>query len=118
MATGLIGTSTATSESQSLVTGSTLTYTCPASGVRYAIVSVSASCSVCSTATNLSYATAGNLAVSSISGSGSPAPNSHNLSYSVVLAPGQTWSGNTTARGGPSGEAAYGRLQASALEIV
>jgi len=118
MATGLIGTSTATSTSQSIATGSTLTYTCPASGVRYAIVSVAASCSVCSISASPSHATAGNLAVSSISGSGYPAPNSQNLSYSVVLAPGQTWSGNTTAIVWSSGETAYGMLQASALEIV
>lgn len=122
MATGLIGTSTATATTGT-VTGSTISYTCPGSGVRYAVVSVTASVSA--------IAGGGGYTVSAHAGilncfhrTGSTGSDgagaSDSASYSVVLGPGQTWSGYAEAvygGGGGSGEV-RANLQASVLEVV
>lgn len=114
MASGLIGTSTATSANV-LVTGPTLSYTCPASGVRYAVVSISASVSV-STASNggNAYAHAGIL---SVQAAGPSADLVDSLHYSVIVGPGGTWSGATQAYFG-AGSVQLATLTASVLEVV
>lgn len=42
MATGFIGTSTASSSNIQPITGTSLSYICPASGVRYAVITITA----------------------------------------------------------------------------
>lgn len=99
MATGFIGTSSV----QGSGTGPTLSYTCPLSGVRYAVVSVIASA-----------------AASGVSGAATAGPvraegtsSANSSSYSVILAPGQTWAAGTF-----SANQAGASLSASVLEIA
>lgn len=119
MATGLIGTSSVVIDAYntSQVSGPILTYTCPESGVRYAVVSIFASVSISITCTTTGgYAEAGSLRVA-YSDNGTTSGSNH---YSVILSPGQIWSGSTyfsaaTTETTRSGSAV---LQASVLEVV
>lgn len=128
MATGLIGTSTVAFNTahpytamRSTVDGTTLSYTCPGTGVRYAVVNISSS-----------------VAIGALSASGTdgfdPVVSAGMLKmrqrtgdaqhrYSVVLVPGQTWTGKAsstvlTVGGFPIYPDTYAELIASALEVV
>ena len=128
MATGLIGTSTVAfntihGSTAGLLTvdGTTLSYTCPASGVRYAVVNISAAVAL----GNLPAAggdgydprvSAGMLKMRQRTGDAQ-----HR--YSVVLAPGQTWTGKASSTvfaysGATVAPDTYAELTASALEVV
>lgn len=123
MASGLIGTSVIGPNLQSLNTtqgGAFLTYVCPSTGVRYAVVTVVADASFTSTATVVSadVIRAGMLLVQS-----PQAPNQtdrSSLTYTVILAPGQTWTSRPEfpASSAASNGRAYAQLMASVLEVV
>lgn len=127
MATGLVGTSTASNaSSNSTVTGATVSYTCPASGVRYAVLNITTTLqgfnhiTTSNTSTEITV-TAGDqhLRVWGVSTTGGfnmvPSISTH----SVILGPSQNWSGSASVYLASSasgfGEA---RLRVSALEIV
>lgn len=131
MTTGLIGTSTVAFNTvhnnnvggvtRITVDGSTLSYTCPASGVRYAVVNIAAAVAL------------GNLPVPGADGY-DPQVSAGMLKmrqrtgdaqhrYSVVLAPGQTWNGKASSTVLVSAFSninadTYAELTASALEVV
>lgn len=123
MASGLIGTSTLGPNRQSdlsAASGATLTYTCPAAGVRYAVVTIVADAQFTST-TNVQsqdYIKAGILVVQSPQAINQTSARS--LTYTVVLTANQVWTGVTQF---PAGAAtgvglAYAQLTASVLEVV
>lgn len=119
MATGLIGTSKISNSGVAgTVTGTTLSYTVPASGVLYAVVSVSASVSAAATAINNTVRVrAGNCTcVTDYASQISPIANT--AAYSVVLAPGQVWSEYTEIISQNAQSAAFAFLQASVLEVT
>ena len=129
MATGLIGTSTVAftavhgigSGGPFTLDGSTLSYTCPASGVRYAVVNIAAAVAI------------GTFPASGIAGC-DPSVSAGMLKmrqrtgdaqhkYSVVLAPGQSWTGKASstvfvAAGTFAYPDTFAELTASALEVV
>lgn len=128
MATGFIGTSVV-SESNAFyysgngaVTthrGEELTYTCPPTGVRYAVVSVNVSGYVISLGTAKAYLEIGMFTLMpAIEGAGFSA--SENTSYSVILAPGQVWSERPFFHSFNNFTNTYGKgkISASVLEIV
>lgn len=131
MASGLIGTSTIRistllpANATGAVHGQTLSYTCPASGVRYAVITISAQASVASANVSDSaclmqaggYASAASYRGSSAVSSSANSANS----VQIILAPGQSWSAVASASNAQeniirvTGEAS---LTASVLEIV
>ena len=118
MATGLIGTSRIIATGNQSVLGTTLTYTCPSSGVSYAVVSINAGVSIeTQTTSDTAYARAGTLTLRTRYNSF--VVQSESLSYSVVLGPGQTWSDYAEAITEIGNRATgYAFLQASVLEVV
>lgn len=126
MTTGLIGTSALGSNAgDTMATGATLSYTCPSSGVLYAVISITASVHV-GGGDKFSYARAGCLVLSAARNLGSTGAfasgKSVSKSYSIVLRPGQTWEDKTEiyshnqASSIAEGPGAF--LQASVLEVV
>ena len=101
MATGYIGKSDVfgTTAAGTPQYGQTLSYTCPASGVRYAVVSVFASVTCSSGDDNGGYAKSGIVCCGSSGHSngsdGEEISDSASECYSVILSPGQTWSATT-----------------------
>lgn len=139
MATGLIGNVSISGPlAVTSLTSNTITYTCPV-GVRYSIVKVIASCS-CSIEANgpdgqkaiSATITAGSIS-SGVSVSGNkntsfatsliPSSDSEALEYTVILTPGQIWSGNCTFSSTEALNTIYkisgkANLMASALEMM
>lgn len=129
MATGLIGTSAVPFNSTHgsgfgvpfTLDGATLSYTCPASGARYAVVNICASVAIAdlpASGTNGAEpkVSAGTLQLRLEKGSLQHV-------YSVILAPGQSWTGKASSTvfvnsGGAVSPETYAYLTASALEVV
>lgn len=132
MATGLIGTSTVafntnhTNNSTSAaaritVDGTTLSYTCPASGVRYAVVSVASAVALGTLPSEL--ANGGDPAVSAGILKMKQRTGDAQHRYSVILAPGQVWTGKASstvyvAVANTATPNTFAELTASALEVV
>ena len=121
MASGLIGTSQAITSTGS-ANGSVLSYTCPGSGVRYAVLSIHASCSVGGGSANSGqgFCSAGNLVCNGYSGSVSHGGSTNAVasSYSVILGPNGSWNGTTSATMSPNAGISSASLTASVLEVV
>lgn len=123
MATGLIGLSEISLlEVAGTTTGTTLSYTCPATGVAYAVVTVVAAVSCYATGNDSARAKAGMVRVI-LKCTTNAIPISRgtdSCTYTVILAPGQTWSEfcevvvGVIAQGG----GAVASLRASVLEVI
>lgn len=121
MASGLIGTSTAIA-SNGTINGSVISYNCPGSGVRYAVLSIHASCSVGGGSPNSAqgFCSAGNLVCNGYSGNVSHGGSSTAVasSYSVILGPNGSWAGTTSAFMPNNAGISSASLTASVLEVV
>lgn len=131
MATGLIGTSNVSSNTAHLngggpglvtVSGTTLSYTCPSTGVRYAVLTVTGCVQI------------GSLPAAGADGSNPKVAagdmcklmneiGSQSFSSSIILAPGQSWSAVASSKVWVTGfTTAYpdtnAVLRASVLEVV
>lgn len=124
MASGLIGTSTALSINSSFNQGTAYTYTVPASGVRYAIVSYNYTLSVTPTAvggnpaaimTGTIYARIDGFS-GGAAGGGHLGPSESEQRGEVVLAPGQQFQYQAQVFG-TQGDA-FASMTASVLEII
>ena len=122
MATGFIGTSTASS-GPNAVYGPTLSYTCPASGVRYAVVTITAMVWMIynnSTAGIPCRAGALNYTPMYDPVGGLVDAQCREFIYTVILGPNQSWSDNTVTGpvAGGNGNNYNARLSASVLEVA
>lgn len=132
MATGLIGTSTVAFNTghnntggggvRITVDGTTLSYTCPASGVRYAVVNIVAALSVVGPLPAAGASGADPYVYAGILKSSKTVEGLRH-SYSVILAPGQTWTGKASstvfiASNTNFGADTFAEITASALEVV
>lgn len=123
MASGLIGSSSVLNFALNGTpqSGATLSYACPSSGVRYAVVTVSASASIALSST-FAVTAAANAGALSLNGSlpvaGGVMEQSESLNYSVILAPSQGWTATASIGSTISGGSASAFIQASVLEVV
>jgi len=119
MATGLIGTSKISVNNAAITTtGTTLSYTAPASGISYAVVSVNAAVSASTFNTNGNISCRAGTCAASVTYATSSVASANSNSYSVILAPGQTWSDFTEIFSQGASGNAQAFLQASVLEVV
>jgi hypothetical protein len=128
MASGYVGSTVATNVTpSSTVNGGSVSYTCPGSGVRYAVVSVNVSASASTGTTgNIAHATAYCGSCTAVVGYGAtagttfgPACCATSNSYSVILGPGQNYSIMASATCGPSyASQSEARGSMSVLEVV
>lgn len=120
MATGFIGTSTVTSSAVA-ATGPTLSYACPASGVRYAVVTITAIVWMTYVNTPVGrQCRAGALTYEPVFDVTNGAGQGREFIYTVILGPNQSWSDNTHTSQvyGGDNNTYNARLSASVLEVV